>query len=249
MDCFAELINRGANVMAQDKEGRTTLHHIGNLITVYSVQEALRIAMAANPSLVHQTDNSNETALHIALRDKLDDLIQFLLDNGADPLQPDKNGDTALHHLAKFHNKLNTGLFERFIKAGVDINARNQSGETPLFILLKQHNGELYGSAEDQKYKGSDFEYILKSGADVFARSDDGSTLLHVIAGIKIDLRHWLHHHHPGAGRVGVGRFKRLMDMGLDPMTEDKRQRTSIDVAAACENELILKLFKKDSVE
>jgi ankyrin repeat protein len=77
---------------------------------------------------------------------------------GRRPLHPDKNGDTALHHLAKFYHRLKTDLFERFIKAGVDINARNKSGETPLFILVKQHNGDLYGSTEDQTYKASDFE-------------------------------------------------------------------------------------------
>jgi ankyrin repeat protein len=247
MDPFAELINRGANVMAQDNEGRTILHHIGDLITVYSVKEALQTAMTANPSLVHQTDDSNETALHIAIRGKRDGLIQFLLDNGADPLQPDRNGDTGLHHLPTFHIKLNTDLFERFLKAGVDINARNKNGETPLFNLLKQDNEGQHGPAEDQTSKVSDFEYFLKSGADVIIQSNDGSTLLHVIAGIKI---HTFDRFHPEqAGRVGVVRFKRLMDMGLDPMAEDKRQRTSVDVAAACENELISKLFKKEPME
>jgi hypothetical protein len=142
---------------------------------------------------------------------------------------------------------LNTDLFERFLKAGVDINARNKNGETPLFNLLKQDNEGLHGPAEDQTSKVSDFEYFLKSGADVIIQSNDGSTLLHVIAGIKI---HTFDRFHPEqAGRVGVVRFKRLMDMGLDPMAEDKRQRTSVDVAAACENELISKLFKKEPME
>lgn len=250
MDCFAELINRGANVMVQDNEGRTILHHIGRLITENSIQEALRTAMTANPSLIHQTDDANETALHHALRDKRHDLVQFLLNNGANPLQPDKNGDTALHHLVTFYHELRKDLFERFIKAGVDINARNKRGETPLFNFLKQNNGDSYRSVEDQTSKGTDFAYFLKSGADVFARSNDGSTLLHVIAGIRLELLPALQYrYNPGGGHVGMRRFKRLMDMGLDPMAEDKRQRTSVDVAAACENELILKLFKRQPME
>lgn len=243
MDCFAELISRGADVMAQDNEGRTILHHIGRMITASS---ALRTAVTANPSLIHLTDNANETALHYSLRDKCPEMIQFLLDNGADLLQPDKNGDTALHHIAKFYN-FDQALFERFIKAGVDINARNKIGETPIFDLLKQHNEDLYGSAEDQIYKGSAFEFFLESGADVFARRNDGSTLLHLLAGIKPNDPFQCNRSE--ARRVGVGRFKRLMDIGLDPMTEDKNQRTSIDVAAACENELILKLFKREPMK
>ncbi|KAJ5674214.1 hypothetical protein N7462_009653 [Penicillium macrosclerotiorum] len=160
-------------------------------------------------------------------------MIEFLLDNGADPLQPDKNGDTALHHLVNFDYKYTKDLLERFVRAGVDINARNKIGETPLFNLLKWHNGDLYGSVEDQTYKGADFEYFLECGADVSARSNDGSTLLHLLAGVKIELRHSFQYMYPDSGRVGVARFKRLIDMGLDPMAEDERQRTSIDIAAA----------------
>jgi hypothetical protein len=37
--------------------------------------------------------------------------------------------------------------------------------------------------------------------------------------------------------------------MGLNPMTEDNRQRISVDVAAACENELNWQLFKKEAME
>ncbi|KAJ5633076.1 hypothetical protein N7490_009415 [Penicillium lividum] len=250
-DCLLELINRGANVMAQDNEGRTILHHIGRLIDVSSVKEALQTALTASPSLVHQTDDNNETALHYALRLRIRGLIEFLLDNGADPLQPDKNGDTAPHHFANFDYKSTKDLFERFLRAGADINARNNIGETPIFNLLKQHNDNLYGSADDQTYRGVEFEFFLKCGADVFIRSNDGSTLLHLLAGIKLELRHRFQCFHQGSGRVGVGRvgvgrFKRLMEMGLDPMTEDKRERTSIDVAAACENELVMSLFKRE---
>ncbi|KAJ5554058.1 hypothetical protein N7513_004017 [Penicillium frequentans] len=245
-NCFEELIIRGANVMAQDNKGKTILHHIGRLISENSVKKALKTAMAAKPSLVDQTDEAGETALHHALREKRDNLIQFLLDNGADPLQPDKNGDTALHHFST-SPILNKDLFERFLKSGVDINAQNKSGETPLFSLVKDNDGELAGQKTAQTYEDSSFEFFLESGADVFSRSNDGSTLLHVIAGIDLEARHMFWR--PSVKRACVGRFKRLMEMGLDPMFEDKRQRTSVDVAAACENELILKLFKKEPME
>jgi ankyrin repeat protein len=40
------------------------------------------------------------------------------------------------------------------------------------------------------------------------------------------------------------------MGLGVDPMLEDTQQRTSLDHAAACGNEHILKLFKqKDAKE
>ena len=40
--------------------------------------------------------------------------------------------------------------------------------------------------------------------------------------------------------------FKYLIKLGLDPMVEDGRQRTSLDVAAANQNEAVLKLFERD---
>ncbi|KAJ5771991.1 hypothetical protein N7520_002520 [Penicillium odoratum] len=248
-DCLLELINRGANVMAQDNEGRTILHHIASLNDATSFIEAIQTALTASASLIHQTDNNNETALHYALRRSLHGSIGFLLDNGADPLQPDKNGDTALHHFANLNFKSTKDLFERVLRAGANINARNKIGETPIFNLLKRQNHTLYGSADDQAYRDIGFEFFLECGADVFVRSNDGSTLLHLLAGIKLDLGYMFQSYHSDSGHAGVGLFKRLMDMGLDPMTEDKRERTSIDVAAACENELILKLFKREPLK
>lgn len=250
-DPLPELIKRGANVMAQDNEGRTILHHIGrnrvsNLIGISTIKEALQTAVTTTPGLVHQTDSNNESALHYALRIYCREFIEFLLDNGADPLQPDRNGDTALHILANFNKDWTKDLLETFVRAGLDINARNKIGETPLFSLLKQGNDSDYGSAKDQTYKCATFEYFLECGADAFARSDDGSTLLHIVAGSQIDRLYAFGRLNGAPRRMGVARFKRLMDMGLDPMAEDHRQRTSIDVAAACENDSILKLFKRE---
>jgi hypothetical protein len=37
-----------------------------------------------------------------------------------------------------------------------------------------------------------------------------------------------------------------LMRKEVDPMMEDGKKRTAFDVAAACKNESVLKLFEKD---
>ncbi|KAJ5953528.1 hypothetical protein N7454_000424 [Penicillium verhagenii] len=249
INCFQELVNRGANVLAQDIEGKTILHHIRTEIHADIDISMLQNILEANPSLVNMTDNANETALHYALRADSHFLINFLLDNGANPCLPDKEGQSALHHLAKCRSDWNEELFQRFLQAGLDINARNNEGETPFFELVRHGNEGLWLAEKGPIYKGKAFEFFLKCGADLFAKSDNGSNLLHVLAGIKLDLRHSFLTFHPGAGRVGVLKFKRLMDLGLDPMAEDGRQRTSIDIAAASENELILKLFKREQME
>lgn len=40
--------------------------------------------------------------------------------------------------------------------------------------------------------------------------------------------------------------FKKLVGMGLDPMELDEKQRTSLDVAVAYENEKVLSLFERE---
>ncbi|KAJ5719638.1 hypothetical protein N7493_007216 [Penicillium malachiteum] len=241
--------------LAQDNKGRTILHHIGR-DTEESDRELLRNTMKANPSLVNMTDNANETAFHYALREHCFELVELFLDNGANPLQPDKDGQTGLHHIARYEKQWKEELFQRFLQAGIDIDARNNKGETPLFELMGAGNTairllEEAGPTDETK----SFDFLFKSGADIFTKSNDGSTLLHVIAGAKVAVRdvfeiQRLQMEQRGvAQRMGVVRFKRLMDMGLDPMAEDGRQRTSVDVAAACENEIILKLFKREAME
>ncbi|KAJ5288158.1 hypothetical protein N7478_003844 [Penicillium angulare] len=120
IDPLSEMIKRGANVMAQDNKGRTILHHVvndhsRNLNHARLFREALQGTVATSPGLVHQTHNNNETALHYALRGGRIEFIEFLLENGADPLQPEKNGDMALHRLVSFDYKSTKDIKKRAI--------------------------------------------------------------------------------------------------------------------------------------
>lgn len=69
---------------------------------------------------------------------------------------------------------------------------------------------------------------LQELGADFFATDNRGRELLHVL------------------GYATAERFQWFMDQGLDPLMEDERQQTAIDVAAAKENEEVLKLFERD---
>jgi ankyrin repeat protein len=88
------------------------------------------------------------------------------------------------------------------------------------------------------------FDLFEESGADFFAQNNAGSSLLHLLASKK-----------EGGGYSTetpynvVRRFQILMSRGLDPMMEDARQRTSLDVAAVCGSEHIIKLFARKPME
>jgi ankyrin repeat protein len=170
--------------------------------------------------------------------------IEALLSAGSNPVEPDSDGNTALHYLAKevsftSHKSEQLLLFKKFFALGVSINAKNKLGETPLFMKIASEPDKHDRSATTRE----DITIFQDAGADFLARNNDMETLLH-IASKKVCHRH---------SRVDarhrediVDRFKRLMELGCDPLAEDINQRTALDVAAACGNEDILKLFKRD---
>ncbi|QKX59621.1 uncharacterized protein TRUGW13939_06758 [Talaromyces rugulosus] len=164
-------------------------------------------------------------------------------------------GNTGLHHLAK-RLQSHTGMFERFLDAGVDINAKNKKGNSPLFIYVKKgmdisdwytlHYGELSHNDENG-FKDSVLKMFQEKNADFLICNEEGTSLLHLLAAKTLD-KFTLDGSDYACYRV-VQLYKFFMELGLDPMAEDKRQRTSLDVAAASGNEHILKLFDRKPVE
>ncbi|KAL6831453.1 ankyrin repeat-containing domain protein [Trichoderma sp. SZMC 28015] len=96
------------------------------------------------------------------------------------------------------------------------------------------------------KTKLEDFELeqlaiYEKAGADFMVRNNAGETLLHTLASSSFQ-------HGYGAKSkddITIARLKFLVSKGLDPLAEDGRQRTAIDVAVACDNKGFLDFFKK----
>ncbi|KAJ5889943.1 hypothetical protein N7504_010753 [Penicillium tannophilum] len=272
-----ELLDRGADVTAQDNDGRTILHRIKGLDSKTDASKILKALLNKAPSLIHLADRAGDTALHYALRQQRSTVIspsfttadppffygrdpfvpftdypELLLDHGANPLQPDQTGDTALHHLAKsLHYQGFKDLFQRFLNAGVDINARNKKGISPLFYYVEGAVQEDWiprgGDNSSDERHDPFFDFFKNAGADFFASDNEGNTLLHLLATRKPDTR--------GSGSLHegkdalVGRFKYLLGLGLDPMAEDAQQRTSLDVAAAYRSEHIFELFKRKPME
>lgn len=236
------LVARGADIGAVDigavdKSGRNVLHclleHCGSPENVLKNLE-LFSSTASGSALAVQRDAVGATPLHYALKFKSIYALDCLLGQGADPLEPDPNGDTALHHIAGELSSQDTALdqFKNFLSLGVPINARNSLGETPLFAYIAR-------SAKYQEH----LSLFTDAGADLLVRNKKGQSLLHVIASKKPA---WRNRRRRIVGdNPEVDNFEYLMEKGLDPMSEDDEQRTPLDMAAASGSKEILELFRR----
>ncbi|KAJ6035731.1 hypothetical protein N7540_000010 [Penicillium herquei] len=250
------LIDRGAEISAQDKSGETIVHHLVQRGSSEQVISALRDLLTRDPTLVHMSDEAGNTPFHHVIRARHIhfEYIDLLLEHDADPVQPDSEGNTALHFLAT-HPFTHKERIQQFLTLGLDINSRNDKGNTPLSRYLAcgplKSGDSLWRTAETESKGDNDGLILFKDlGADFFATNNSGTSLLHVVAGRKVGTRGYFRQ---GELEVSIENlvqwFKYLMEMGLDPMLEDAQQRTSLDVAAACGNEHILKLFKEKNTK
>lgn len=241
---FQKLLSLGASLEARDSFSRNVLHlMIGNPKVSHIGYEFDRFERSLNeilqraPEMADQADKNGETPLHYAIKRAAmrenPTIAELLLSAGANPLTITRKQDTALHLLARNLSTLKRrAFFQTLAERGIDINARNSHGETPLFAFFERPRTESpiwrFDKSENEEFTEEAAVPIFKSlGADFFAQDNEGRGLLHV------------------AASGPVPRFKLLMEMGLDVMLEDHSQQTAIDVAAACGNQEILELFEK----
>jgi ankyrin repeat protein len=252
LDC---LIDHGADALAIDASGHNLLHHmfLDNQRQGIKEKDPLVIARLTTlyPSLTNQASSSGKTPLHLALKHAVLHgnvaPAKALVAAGADIFTVDKQGNGCLHILAfsLYQSVEIRSLFTDFLQRGMDVNAKNKRGETPIFNLNK--HVALFAGLRSQLLTAAEaLSLFERAGADLSARDNSDKGLLHVAAKetkkIPNDRGLYLREQ----VEPPVARYQALLSKGLDPMMEDAQKRTSLDVAAACGKKSILKLFEKD---
>ncbi|MCF6239977.1 MAG: ankyrin repeat domain-containing protein [Bacteroidales bacterium] len=98
---------------------------------------ALKKLYAKQPKYINKpcVNNFKRTPLTIAVKEENLEIIKFLLENGADPMQKDWTGKTAINELIFTKNP--EGIGKLLLEYGADIEYKGYFGQTPLMHAVK----------------------------------------------------------------------------------------------------------------
>lgn len=113
-----------------------------------------------NNTLLNHTNINDETALHIAVRNRSEAIVKLLLDNRIEKDTKNLNGDTALHIATKNGD---VAIVKMLVDAKCDINAVDGSSATAIVLAAKRGNKNL-------------IDYFLEKGADIQKTDFAGKT-------------------------------------------------------------------------
>jgi ankyrin repeat protein len=266
---FLRMLDLGADPLVLDNKGRNALYHLFDNTEMEEDAIVQFLARDSAKTLLNQKDKDGFTPLNCALRFLRPAVVEVMIIMGQDLLSVDPTGATALHRIAeqclrsrspRRSNSLGrdhlpeyyTGalaLWKKFLALGGSINVRDNKGAPPLFHLLSSSERDIYDAPEDWcchlEYFAQYFSEDVASDLDFAAKNENGENALHVIARRKVKNKGFKkgegHDHVPTHDKE---LYQFSMRKGLNPLEEDGKGMSSLDVAAACEQKGILELFQ-----
>lgn len=165
-------LDKGANVNQADEDGNTVLISAaaGNadLATIELLQPLVKDVNAAN--------KAGATALAMAVRNSAPEVVQYLLEKGANINAVDKKGNNLAYYLVDSYSPQTAARFDSKLKLlqdkGFKLNAPQKDGNTLYHLAVAKNNLDL-------------LKKIAPFGADVNAKNKEGLTALHRAAMIS----------------------------------------------------------------
>ena len=155
IELFLEIIQRGADVNAVDKDGNAPLHG-----AAWINSEEIAAELIQSGADVNVVNKYGDTPLHWAAWNNSKETATELIQAGADVNTVNKSGNynTPLHRAA-FYNSKETAA--ELIQCGAHINAENKYGDTPLHWAAWNNSKE---TATELIQAGADVNTVNKSG-------------------------------------------------------------------------------------
>ena len=154
-----KLIERGADVSAQDKYGKTPLH----LASQSGQVDVVRMLIEHGADLTAEF-GGGLTPLHFASDLGQVEVVRALIELGADLTAQNADGETPLHLVSRWGR---VEIACMLIEHGADLTAQNYDGKTPLHLASQRGQVDVA-------------RMLIERGADVTAQNNDGDTPLHM---------------------------------------------------------------------
>lgn len=125
------LLEKGAEVNVQDKDGNTPLHLLVRCANVKTIR--LFLNFKANVNIIN---NRGEIPLFHAARTNKLEVVQLLVERGSNVNSIDECSSTILHHACMSNYEKSNKKIKYFVKSGVNIEAHDCENQTPFMQLL-----------------------------------------------------------------------------------------------------------------
>ncbi|EFQ99448.1 hypothetical protein MGYG_02459 [Nannizzia gypsea CBS 118893] len=254
---FHALRLRNADMLAVDSRGQHIVHH---LLSGGASDDAIHYTLTHLPQLANQPDYHGIYPLHTALQisrcslgrrfENYAKYIEQFFAAGADPHARDGRGNTALHYIAASpidgsdeEAKVGILLFKRFLELGVNVNARNNAGRSPVEIFLDDEDSgrsvvyklpptrSFHGTSKKNPYAYMNLQDLFaETNVDWAQRSANGQTLLHLVA--------------LQATPLAVDHAEYLLKKGVDASVKDEDGKMAADVAEQYGRDKMLNLLR-----
>jgi ankyrin repeat protein len=134
-------------------------------------------SLITNGANVRTATTDGRTALHGASRRSEAELVLYLLEKDADIFAVTADGETALHFACRngYPNSHASSLVaEVLVDHGADLEAKDNSGATPLFSYVAHHH-------KRHIFTPNMLNVLLRRGANKLAPNNEGKTILDLI--------------------------------------------------------------------
>lgn len=195
--------------------------------------EMLNAGMPANG--IDRRKREKPTSLMLAVKAKNIELVQLLLEKGADVHARDREGDTVFHYLDPKEEAKNPTIVRLLVAAGGDIDKTNSRGYSPLHSILDRYERAGAVAALLRNGASTEFGYSFYGPALVFAsRRNEPEAIRELVrhgVGLEEVGRYGYTALHSAASEGNGDVVKALVELGADVHARDEKMNTPADLA------------------